>query len=182
MKSLQSESLTLIWRLAEMEARQLGAGWIKPVHLLIGLCKSVDLDVLAIVAVDLPGRDEILEELLREIRRLRNIFHAANLDARAFRHALRSKASAERVVIPEAQFLHRTEAAKRMFAEAGQFAEMGGSKIYPAHLLYAVLSDADGVRDGLLKELGVRPSFLMNEARREAMPTLANRMRPAGLN
>jgi hypothetical protein len=45
MKSRHSSSLILIWRIAEFEARHLNASTIEPTHLLLGLCKVVDLDM-----------------------------------------------------------------------------------------------------------------------------------------
>src|SRR5881396_287718 len=84
MKSRHSNSLILIWRLAEFEARHLDTSTIEPTHLLLGLCKVVDLDLPELVAKDSPNRDEVLEELLRDVRKLRTVFRAAGLDAKAF--------------------------------------------------------------------------------------------------
>jgi len=55
----------------------------------------VDLDLPEFVTKDAPDRDEVLEELLREVRRLRTVFRAAGLDAKTFRRKLR-RVSAER--------------------------------------------------------------------------------------
>ena len=77
-----SASLILVWRVAEFEARHAKASTIEPTHLLLGLCKVVDLDLPEFVAKDAPDRDEVLEELLREVRRLRTVFRAAGLDAK----------------------------------------------------------------------------------------------------
>ncbi len=67
---------------AKLEARNLKASTVDPAHLLLSLCKSVDLDLPALVPKNLPDRDAILEELPREVRRLRDIFRTAGLDAR----------------------------------------------------------------------------------------------------
>jgi hypothetical protein len=72
MKVRHSDSLILIWQLAELEARQLKASIIEPTHLLLGLCKSVDLGLPTLVQKDSPDRDEVLEELLRQDRRQSN--------------------------------------------------------------------------------------------------------------
>jgi len=78
-------SLILVWRVAEFEARHAKASTIEPNHLLLGLCKVVDLDLPEFVTKDAPDRDEVLEELLREVRRLRTVFRAAGLDTKTFR-------------------------------------------------------------------------------------------------
>ena len=175
-------SLKLVWWLAELEARQVGAPAIEPAHLLLGLCKSVDIDLPAIVPAESPDRDEVLEELLREVRRLRSTFRAAGLDARIFRRALRSCIAGIRVAPPESEFLHRSQAAKQVFADAGQFAGVADGVVYPVHLLHAVLSATDVVRDGLLNELGVNPACLKKAARQEVMPPCIARNPAAGLN
>jgi hypothetical protein len=68
------------WRLAELEARQLKAFTIEPTHLLLGLWKSVDLDLPTLVQRD---------------------------DARIFRRVLRGKSGGDRIAPPEAQRLRR---------------------------------------------------------------------------
>jgi hypothetical protein len=170
MKVRHSESLILMWRLAELEARQLKASTIEPTHLLLGLCKSVDLDLPALLPKDSPDRDEILEELLREVRRLRTIFRAVGLDARAFRRALRRKSAGNRLAQSESQRLRRSKAAKEVFADAEHFAEMANSVVFPVQLLYAVVSIEDEVRDDLLDQQCVEPSRLRKVAKREIMP------------
>jgi ATP-dependent Clp protease ATP-binding subunit ClpA len=167
MKVRHSDSLILIWRLAEPEARQLKASSIEPTHLFLGLCKSVDLDLPTLVQKDSPDRDDILEELLREVRRLRTIFRASGLDARTFRRALRRKIGGNRIAQSESQRLRRSKAAKLVFADAEHFAEMANSVVYPVQLLFAVVSIDDEVRDDLLDHLGVEHERLRKVAKRE---------------
>src|ERR1700747_2049483 len=112
MKSHHSQSLISIWRIAEIEARHLNAPEIEPTHLLLGLCKVVDVDLPSIVSKDAPDRDEILEELLREVRRLRTVFRVAGVNAKALRRRLR-RASPERCFpLDESERLHRSRGAK----------------------------------------------------------------------
>lgn len=170
MKVRHSDSLILMWRLAELEARQLKASTIEPTHLLLGLCKSVDLDLPALVQKDSPDRDEVLEELLREVRRLRSIFRVAGLDARSFRRALRRKSAGNRLAPSEAQRLRRSTAAKQAFADAEHFAEMANSVVFPVQLLYALMSIDDQVRDDLLDQLGVEAERLRRVTKREVAP------------
>lgn len=169
MKSRHSDSLILIWRVAEFEARQLKASTIEPTHLLLGLCKAVDLDLPTIVSKDSPDRDEVLEELLREVRRLRTVFRAAGLDTRTFRRRLRRVSGGNRFSPSETERLRRTAAAKRVFADAEHFAAIADILVYPVHLLYAVLLTEDKKRDELMKELDVDPKRLQQLAKREVM-------------
>jgi ATP-dependent Clp protease ATP-binding subunit ClpA len=182
MKVRHSDSLILIWRLAELEARQLKASIIEPTHLLLGLCKSVDLDLPTLVQKDSPDRDEVLEELLREVRRLRTIFRTAGLDVRTFRRALRRKSGGNRIAPSESQSLHRSKAAKQVFADAEHFAEMANSVVFPVQLLFAVVSIEDEVRDDLLDQLGVQPERLNKVAKREVAFPWAGEKPSAGRN
>lgn len=169
MKTRHSESLVLIWRVAEFEARQLKALTLEPTHLFLGLCKSIDLDLPALVPKDSPERDDILEELLREVRRLRNVFKAAGLDARKFRRQLRTKSGGNRFSPAESERLRRSSAAKQVFADAEHFAAIADCTVYPAHLLYAVLLADDEKRDALMAELDIDKKRLQQVAKREVL-------------
>lgn len=169
MKSRHSNSLILVWRVAEVEAHQLKAPAIEPTHLLLGLCKVVDLDLPDLVSKDAPDRDEVLEELLREVRRLRTVFRTAGLDAKTFRRRLRRPFPERRFTLAESERLHRSSAAKRAFADAEHFAQLGGSPVYPVHLLYATMLAEDEHRDTTLTELNIDKKRLLTVAKREVL-------------
>lgn len=167
MKARHSDSLILAWRVAEYEARALKATTIEPTHLLLGLCKMVDLDLPALVAKTAPDRDELLEEVLREVRRLRSVFKAASLDAKAFRRALRQACLPPRGVGLVTEQLRRSKEAKEVFLDAEHFAEMANTAVYPAHLLCAVLLAKDESRDNVMNNLGVDKKRLRQVAKQE---------------
>jgi ATP-dependent Clp protease ATP-binding subunit ClpA len=169
MKPRHSSSLILAWRVAEVEARRLNAQEIEPVHLLIGLCKIVDLDLPAVVLKDTPDRDEILEELLREVRKLRTVLSTAQVDARAVRRKLRGTPLGQRFQMAGSKALHRSPATKKIFADAEHFASLAGSIVFPAHLLYAVLLHEDQERDASLQALDVDKRRFREVARREVL-------------
>lgn len=182
MKPRHSDSLLLIWRLAEFEARQLKSSTIEPTHLLLGLCKSVDLDVPALVSKDSTDRDEVLEEYLREIRRLRTIFRAASLDVRKFRRALRRVTGGSRISSSESERLRRSKAAKQVFLDAEHFAAIADCAVFPVHLFYAVVLTEDQGRDDLMKELGVDSKRLQQVVKREVLFSPRNERHSAELN
>jgi ATP-dependent Clp protease ATP-binding subunit ClpA len=164
-----SASLILVWRVAEFEARQAKASTIEPTHLLLGLCKVVDIDLPEFVAKDAPDRDEVLEELLREVRRLRTVFRAAGLDAKTFRRKLRRASPERRFALDDSERLRRTSAAKQIFADAEHFALLGSSVVYPVHLLYAGLLAEDEYRDTTLAELNIEKKRLLTVSKREVL-------------
>ena len=169
MKVQYSISLILVWQVADAEARHLKASNIEPMHLLLGLCKVVDLDLPELVSKVSPDRDAVLEELLREVRRLRTVFRAADLDAKAFRRKLRRFSPERRFALDDSERLRRSSAAKQIFAEAEHFAQLGSSAVYPVHLLYAGLLADDEHRDATLAELNVEKKRLLTVSKREVL-------------
>jgi ATP-dependent Clp protease ATP-binding subunit ClpA len=175
MKSRHSSSLVFIWRVAEFEARHENASTIEPTHLLLGLCKVVDLDLPELVSKDSPDRDELLEELLREVRKLRTVFSAAGLNAKNFRRRLRRASPERRFSLEESERLRRSPAAKQVFADAEHFAQLGSGTVYPVHLLYATLLSEDNHRDATLTELNIEKKRLLSVSKREVvMPQLGS--------
>jgi hypothetical protein len=65
--------------------------------------------------------------------------------------------------------LRRSSAAKRIFAEAEHFAQLGSSAVYPVHLLYACLLGDDEHRDATLTELNVEKKRLLTVSKREVL-------------
>lgn len=165
-----SNSLIFIWRLAELEAKLLNSFTIEPTHLLLGLCKSVDIDLPGLFEKRSPDREEVWEELLREVGRLRSIFETARFDARRFRRALRRLGIVENRTAPsEFQQLRRSKASKQLFARAERFAEIANCIVLPVHLLYAVLSTKEEARDNLMLQLAVDVQCLRKVAKREVL-------------
>jgi len=167
MKIQYSDSLVFVWRIAEIEARHLKSPAIEPPHLFLGLCKAVDLDLPELVSEDIPNRHEVLEELLHQVRRIRNVFRAARLDAKTFRRRLRQSAADRLVALSNPDQIHRSKAAKKVFADAERLATLEDSNVMPVHLLYAVLLAQDDQLDGTLEELGVSRKDLQGAAKRE---------------
>jgi hypothetical protein len=173
MSSRHSASLILVWRVAEFEACQLNSATIEPTHLLIGLCKVVDLDLPELVSKNTPDRDEVLEELLREVRRLRTVFRVAGVDAKILRRSLRRACQERRFSLDQSKRLRRSPAAKAAFADAEHFAQLANCSVYPIHLLCATLLAEDEHRDASLARLNLRKKRLLNVAKRDALTVKA---------
>lgn len=167
--SRYSDSLVLMWRLADFEARQLEAELIEPAHLLLGICKSVDVDLTTVVSIagSLAERDEALEDLLREVRRLRRIFGNCGMDARGFRKAYRDQLGQSVSVSNATTLLHRSESSHELFKAAEQLA--AGRRVFPVHLLCPVLKVADPVRDEVLGAQEVRFDVLSQASELEML-------------
>lgn len=111
----------------------------------------------------------MLEELLREVRKLRTVFRAAGLEARTFRRRLRTAWPKRRFSLDKSERLRRSFAAKRVFAEAEHFALLGSGTVYPIHLLYATLVAEDKRRDETLAELNIEKTRLVSIAKQEVV-------------
>lgn len=166
-----SESLVLIWRIAELHARKLNAEKIEPHHLQLALAKCVDLDLTTLVPKDAPNHDELLEQLLREVRRVRTVFRVGAFDAKVFRRKLRKVAPAARFALGDGETLHRSTATKKLFLEAQHFAELSGQIVYPVHLLLAALFTQDQYSDEVMDEMGIDKKHLQEIAKREIFTT-----------
>jgi hypothetical protein len=169
MKPRHSNTLIFVWQVAAFEARHLNTSTIEPIHLFLGLCKVVDLDLPEFVSKDTPDRDEILEELLREVRRLRTIFRVAGIDAKKLRRHLRRASPEGRFSLAESERLRRSSAAKEIFADAEHFAQIANTAVYPVHLLYATLLAEDKDRDATLAELDMRKKRLLSVTKRDVL-------------
>ncbi len=169
MKPLHSNSLLLTWRVAEAEAKGLNASQIEPVHLLIGLAKVVDIDLPPLLSKALVDRDEILEEFLREVRRVRTVFRTARVDPVSLRRTLRGKPMEQRFYIPEVETLHRSVDARKVFADADHFAQLANTPVYPVHLLYAVLLHEDDGIQAVCDNLSIDRHRLQEVASREVI-------------
>jgi hypothetical protein len=155
MKPSYSKGLLLVWQVADLEAKRLHAAFLEPAHLLLGLCKCVDLDLPAAVHPGTPDRDALLEELLRDLQGLRSAFRVAGFDAMRFRRHYRA-------VLPEGSAgfnatsgrLHRTDASKDAFADAETVVQVVGGLVYPVHLLHSLLAECDPLRDKAMTDVG----------------------------
>jgi hypothetical protein len=160
MSARHSNSLLFAWQVADLEAKRLHAAFLEPGHLVLGLCKCVDIDVIASFGSSVPNREALLEELLREFRRLRETFVRAGFDAMRFRRYYRT-------ILPEGSAgstppvvrLHRNDAAKDAFAAAERVAGVSDGVVYPIHLLYSLLAESDPQREKAIAAVG------SNEAR-----------------
>src|ERR1700693_1882551 len=129
-----ADSLILVWKLAELEARHLRNGEIEPAHFFLGLLKIVDLDVVRLAENwQAEGRDSV-EQLSADVGLLRSIFTEFFIETTPLRRRLRSRLS--KGVAEEKETLRRSRVARTLFRKA----ELMGSEIVrPDHLLVAIL-------------------------------------------
>jgi hypothetical protein len=130
---------------------------------------EADRHLPELVSRDSPDRDEILEELLREVRRLRTIFRVAGVNAKALRRHLWRAPPEARFSLSESKWLRRSAAAKEIFTDAEHFAQASNQPAYPVHLLYATLLAEDKDRDMTLASLDISKKRLLSVAKRDVL-------------
>lgn len=157
-----SDSLILVWRLAELEARNLGDGRLAPCHFFLGLLKAVDVDVEGLLSKAAGAEaDDIVEEISLEVGQVRRAFDLAGLHAtplrRGFRRSLRPPKDGEPAVEGR---MRRSGESKEVFARAENLAGAADGLVRPIHLFLAILQE--GPRDILafLGEAGIDPEAL----------------------
>jgi ATP-dependent Clp protease ATP-binding subunit ClpC len=168
MNATYSNSLMLAWQVADLEAKRLQAAFLEPAHLLLGLCKCVDIDIPASIPASLPERDSLIEELVREYRRLREVFRGAGFDAMRFRRHYRTvlpEGSAG--LTPPVARLHRNDAARDVVSEAERIAAASGGVVYPMHLLYTLLAEDDPQREKAMAAVGANEVKLRQVVKRQ---------------
>ena len=156
-----SPALLLTWDIAANEAAYAKQTLIEPEHLFIGLCKLEDFST-ATALIDL-GYDQTEAETMRpEIETIATLFYRFGLSPTQLRRELRHKKStgvlnringlATGLLNPappppstETTVIHRSTPSRVAFVRADEFALAAGSALTtPAHLLAALLDDANG--------------------------------------
>ena len=160
MSAEYSESLNLIWRIAELHARKQNSEKVEPYHLFLALTKCVDLDLTTLVPKDVATHDEVLEELLREIRRIRLVFESVNFDAKKFRRNLRHTIPKNRTAWCDS-FLHRSASSKLIFKNAEKVASITKGATYPIHLLWSILQESCSYSDSVMIEISFKKEKLL---------------------
>jgi ATP-dependent Clp protease ATP-binding subunit ClpC len=129
-----ADSLILVWKLAELEARHLRNREIEPAHFFLGLLKIVDVDVARLAENwRAEGRDSV-EQLSADVELLRSIFTKSFIETTPLRRRLRSRLS--KGAAEEREALRRSGSARTLFAKAEA---MGSEIVRPDHLLAAIL-------------------------------------------
>jgi hypothetical protein len=145
-----SDSLILVWKIAEAEARNLGSVEIEPVHLFLGLLKIVDISAGFVAEYFQKGRQESIEASTYDIFVLRATFADAGLESTPLRQELRLRLrnSSEK----SSGRLRRSNEARMVFREAESAALL---IVRPINLLSALLTARIPALEAFLSEVGL---------------------------
>ncbi len=145
-----ADSLILVWRLAELEARHSQSYEIEPIHFFLGLLKVVDLDVARLAENwRSEGRDSV-EQVVADISSLRKAFSASFIETTSLRRRLRHKLGKGANDTKEAS--RRSSKARDAFKQAES---MGSDVVRPCHLLLGLIEAKLAELDQILVESAV---------------------------
>ena len=113
----------------------------------------MDVDWIDAVSKETADREAILEELLREMRTLREELDKLGLEPRKLRRRLR-RALARQGENGNKEKLRRGAEARQAFKAAEKIATLAQSPVYPKHLLHGIAVAGSETLLGLLKEMG----------------------------
>ena len=132
-----ADSLALVWKVAEIEARHLGSPLIEPVHYFLGLLKVVDVDLDQINSLR-EMSTAVVGEITQDLADLRLAFDRADVETTPLRRQLRSRLgkSADK----KYGRLHRSSQSRTAFKISEAFVKSGVLK--PIHLL-SILVEAN---------------------------------------
>lgn len=165
-----SDSCVVVWKIAELEARNLKTSEIEPTHLFLALCKVVDVDLASLIPDEMADRSHLIAELSREAATLRKVMADAGLKPKQFRRMLREQCHGSTdEELPDGR-LHRSKQTRGVFSLAEKASLLTGAVVYPIHLLSAVLRVSDATLDGLATQLGVDLAKLLSLAKEEVSP------------
>jgi len=125
-----SESLVFVWKVAELEARNLGASTIEPVHFFLGLLKSVDVDLVKLIK-PMDKDTATVAGIASDLADVRTAFQRSEVETTAVRRKLRRLIG--KTNSNDADHLRRSSSSRALFRVSEAFVKTGPVK--PIHLL-----------------------------------------------
>jgi ATP-dependent Clp protease ATP-binding subunit ClpC len=162
-----SHGVIFIWAAADAEAQGAHHEEIQPAHLILGVCKAVDLPLDVAIGVNLDDAGNIVDELRQGIADLKRVFADLQFDSTTFRRKLRVRLGEGTRADAVAGQLHRSRPARDVFKRAENLAG-GTSDVKPLHLLLALLEIENSPWAEVFVDMNVDPSKLAEAARQVA--------------
>lgn len=149
-------------KIADFEARQVGASSTEKSHLFLAILKSVDVD-LATIDFDLPllQRDPILASMLTENTKLRKIYSLGKVDARLLRKTYREQIRISDIPNQNEGRILKYAPCTLACLQLAKNKAMG-YKVSSLHLLKVLLEENVAQRNEVMEKTSVSKSDLLN--------------------
>jgi hypothetical protein len=166
-----SDSLLLVWRVSDFEARNLSADFVEPQHLFLGLLKSVDLS-LNVISKLLEIDTQKLAEIARDLADVRTTFEKCQINTTLVRRRLRKIAADHTHPKTTQKKLRRSSESRAIFKIAEVFS--GASIVKPIHLLSILSETKIPSVLTVLADYQINTSTLINESTLIALAEVNN--------
>lgn len=149
-------------KIADFEARQIGAASTEKSHLFLAILKSVDVDV-ATIDFDLPllQRDPILVSMLTENTKLRKIYSLSKVDARLLRKTYREQIRISDIPNENGGKILKYAPCTMGCVQLARKKAMG-QKVTSLHLLKVLLEENVAQRNEVMEKMSVSKSDILN--------------------
>jgi ATP-dependent Clp protease ATP-binding subunit ClpC len=136
-----SNALLIAWRLAELEAANLRAAELEPMHFFLGLLKIGELEIEPILAENTTlTNPQILREI-DSVHLMASTFSQIGLETTKTRRRLRRSLPAGTWGGEMGQHIRRSEQSRAIFAKAEELAlKYGSAVVEPLHLLACIMN------------------------------------------
>lgn len=136
-----SDALLIAWRLAELEAANLGSSEIEPVHFFLGLLKLSELEIEPILAKNMTlNKSQTLREI-EFVQQMASCFFNVGLETTQTRRRLRRSLTPGSGEIEVGEHVRRGMASREVFSRAHELVSLYGSdSVQPLHLLASIVA------------------------------------------
>jgi ATP-dependent Clp protease ATP-binding subunit ClpC len=134
-----SNALLIAWRLAELEAANLSASELEPIHFFMGLLKLGELNLEPILEENTALTNANIRREVESVQQMAYCFYQLGLNTAQTRRRLRRSLPSGSGEIEMGQHIRRGSASRETFAKADEYAiKRGSDTIEPLHLLVAI--------------------------------------------
>lgn len=136
-----SDALLIAWRLAELEAANLGSSEIEPVHFFLGLLKLSELEIDPILAKNKTlNKSQTLREI-EFVQQMASCFFKVGLETTQTRRRLRRSLTPGSAEIEVGEHVRRGMASREVFSRAHELVSLyGNDSVQPLHLLASIVA------------------------------------------
>ena len=148
--------MLIAWRLAELEAANLGSSEIEPVHFFLGLLKLSELDIEPILAKNKTlNKSQTLREI-EFVQQMASCFFNVGLETTQTRRRLRRSLTPGSGEIEVGEHVRRGMASREVFSRAHELVSLyGNDSVQPLHLLASIVDAECPTVSAALGGLGI---------------------------
>jgi ATP-dependent Clp protease ATP-binding subunit ClpC len=151
-----SDALLIAWRLAELEAANLGSSEIEPIHFFLGLLKLSELEIEPILAKKTTLNNSQTLREIEFVQQMASCFSNVGLETTQTRRRLRRSLTPGSGEIEVGEHVRRGMASREVFSRAHELVSLyGNDSVQPLHLLASIVDAECPTVSAALGGLGI---------------------------